>query len=231
MKTELLANVSHELRTPLTPIKGYAEMLGRRQYEPEVTRRFAEAILESSARLERIVGLIVDFAALDSGRLQLASHVVALPGLVAEVLAEWQANEPQREFFQEVPPELPSVVVDPNMLCRALDELLDNAVKFSAGGCPVRVTGEVSVVEGRSVVRLSVHDEGVGIESDVAARIFGDFYQGDASETRTYGGLGLGLALVRRIMEGLGGRAAVRSELGRGSSFQLLLPVARGEEA
>ena len=231
MKTELLANVSHELRTPLTPIKGYAEMLGRRQYEPEVTRRFAEAILESSARLERIVGLIVDFAALDSGRLQLASHVVALPRLVAEVLAEWRANEPQREFLQEVPPELPSVLVDPNMLCRALDELLDNAVKFSAGGCPVRVTGEVSLVEGRSVVRLSVHDEGVGIESDVAARIFGDFYQGDASETRTYGGLGLGLALVCRIMEGLGGRAAVRSELGRGSSFQLLLPVARGEEA
>ncbi|MDQ3538340.1 MAG: ATP-binding protein [Actinomycetota bacterium] len=231
MKTEFLANVSHELRTPLTPIKGYAEMLGRRQYEPEVTRRFAEAILVSSARLERIVGLLVDFAALDSGRQQLASHVVALPGLVAEVLAVWQANEPQRQFGQEMAPGLPTVLADPVMLCRALDELLDNAVKFSASGCPVRVTGDVSVVGGRSMVRLSVHDEGVGIEPDVAARIFGDFYQGDASETRSYGGLGLGLALVRRIAEGLGGKAAVRSELGLGSSFQLLLPVGRGDSA
>ena len=231
MKTEFLANVSHELRTPLTPIKGYAEMLGRGEFEPDVTRRFADAILGSTARLERIVGLIVDFAALDSGRLRLARHVVALPDLTAEVLAGWRVNEPQREFGQEMAQGLPSVMVDPVMLCRALDELLDNAVKFSGGGCPVRVTGDVSTIEGRPMVRLSVHDEGVGMESDVAARIFGDFYQGDASETRSYGGLGLGLALVRRIAEGLGGRAAVSSELGRGSTFSLLLPMAGGEEA
>lgn len=225
MKTEFLANVSHELRTPLTPIKGYADVLARRDVDPETTRRFAGQILAGSARLERIVQMVVDFAALDSGRLRLVREPVMLSDLVGEALDEWRGRCPDREFRRRVAKSLPPVFVDPGMLRRCLDELLDNAVKFSPGGEPVSVSARM-LPGSPDVVRLSVRDRGVGIEPETAARLFSDFYQVDASETRHYGGLGLGLALVRRIIDGLGGEASVESHGERGSSVHLLLPVA-----
>ncbi len=226
MKTEFLSNVSHELRTPLTPIKGYAEVLARRDVGPEETRKFAGQILSSTGRLERIVGMIVDFAALDSGRVQPRLEAVDLSSVVGEVLAQWRRRIPDRDFRRRVAKSLPAVLADRAMLQRCLDELIDNAVKFSPGGEPISVAATLEHADGKPMVRLSVRDRGVGIEPTTAARVFSDFYQGDASETRLYGGLGLGLALVRRIVDGLEGDVAVESRLGRGSTFHLLLPVA-----
>lgn len=264
MKTEFLANVSHELRTPLTPIRGYAEVLARRNVGHESTRRFAEQILSSTSRLERIVGMIVEFAALDSGRLVPKPEPVDLGALVADVLGAWRDRDGEREFRQRIPAHLPPVLVDRAMLSRCLDELIDNAVKFSPGGEPIVVsavlepggaTGGCEALEGTletspvsarapeeappvnakrcrgtaqktQLVRLSVRDRGVGIEPETAVRVFSDFYQVDATETRHFGGLGLGLALVRRILDGLDGDARVESEVGKGSTFHLLLPVA-----
>lgn len=224
MKTEFLSNVSHELRTPLTPIKGYADVLANRDVGPEATRRFAGQILASTGRLERIVGMIVDFAALDSGRLRLAQEPVAVSELVDETVREWRAVHGDREFRRRVPDSVPPVLADQRMLRRCLDELVDNAVKFSPAGEPISVTATEDSSSG--MVRVSVRDRGVGIEPATAARIFSDFYQVDASETRSYGGLGLGLALVRRIVDGLGGTAAVESRGDRGSTFHLWLPTA-----
>ena len=233
MKTEFLSNVSHELRTPLTPIKGYAEVLARRDVGPEATRKFADQILDSTGRLERIVATIVDFAALDSGRLELRPEPVALSDLVDEMLAEWRAAYPGREFRRRVGKALPPAYVDIVMLRRCLDELVSNAVKFSPEGGPialaaVAVDGDDGAAE---ALRLSVKDRGVGIEPELAARIFSDFYQADASETRHYGGLGLGLALVRRIVEGMNGDIDLDSHPGEGSTFHLTLPVASAAPA
>ena len=225
MKTEFLANVSHELRTPLTPIRGYAEVLARRDVGRESTRKFAEQILSSTSRLERIVGMIVDFAALDSGRLVPRTEAVAVVDVVDEVLETWRARDGERDFRRRVPATLPPVAVDRAMLVRCLDELLDNAVKFSPGGDPVVITAALEPTEPVQV-RLSVRDRGVGIEPETAVRVFSDFYQVDATETRHFGGLGLGLALVRRILDSLDGDARVESEVGKGSTFHLLLPVA-----
>lgn len=274
MKTEFLANVSHELRTPLTPIRGYAEVLARREVGRESTRRFAEQILDSTGRLERIVGMIVEFAALDSGRLVPKPEPVDLGVLVADVLDAWRDRDGEREFRRRIPARLPPVLVDRAMLSRCLDELLDNAVKFSPGGEPIVISAALEPGEPvrRSVrgsvrgsggtppanvggqgapeeetvgektqgapppppprprlVRLSVRDRGVGIEPETAVRVFSDFYQVDATETRHFGGLGLGLALVRRILDGLDGDARVESEVGKGSTFHLLLPVAEAQ--
>ncbi|HVM19010.1 MAG TPA: ATP-binding protein [Egibacteraceae bacterium] len=226
MKTEFLSNVSHELRTPLTPIKGYAEVLARRDVGPERTRRFADQILDSTSRLERIVATIVDFAALDSGRLELRPEAVDIHRLIDQMLVEWRAAYPEREFRRRLAKDLPAAHVDASMLRRCLEELVANAVKFSPDGGPISVHASEVVEDRRAFVRLSVRDRGVGIEPDLAARIFSDFYQADASETRQYGGLGLGLALVRRIMEGMGGRIHLDSRPEQGSTFHLLLPVA-----
>jgi PAS domain S-box-containing protein len=227
MKTEFLSNVSHELRTPLTPIKGYAEVLARRDVGPDATQRFAAQILESTERLERIVGMIVDFAALDSGRMRPQLAAVHVADVVGETVARWRAREPERTLTRRVARDLPPVLVDGAMLQRCLDELVDNAVKFSPGGEPVRISA-VEVEPGPDGIRrvdLSVRDRGVGIETDTAS-VFGDFFQADASETRHFGGLGLGLALVRRIVDAFGADATVESAPGEGSTFHLLLRAA-----
>ncbi len=225
MKSELLSNVSHELRTPLTPIKGYAEVLARRELGPEATQRFARHILSSTARLERVVGMIVDYAGLDSGSLTPHCEPVALPDLVGERLSHWRRELPGREFHPDLPRDLPPVEVDRTMLRRCLDELLDNAVKFSPGGEPVDVLAATEPNGSVARVRLSVRDRGIGVDDEHLELVFGDFYQAEAGETRRFGGLGLGLALVRRIVEGLGGDVAVDSAAGSGATFSLLLPV------
>lgn len=221
MKTEFLANVSHELRTPITPIKGYANVLARRDVGAEATRRFAGEILSSTERLERIVGMIVDFAGLDSGRVALAAEPVELEPLVAETLQDWRDANPGRVFGDLLNGQLPPVLADRTYLRRVLDELLDNAVKFSPDGDPVDVT---AVTEGDRV-RLSIVDRGIGIDPKAAAHLFTDFRQIDGTETRHYGGLGLGLGLVKRILDGTGARVEVESEPGVGATFSLLLPV------
>lgn len=225
MKAEFLANVSHELRTPLTPIRGYAELLARRPLEGEEARAFAERILASTTRLERIVGLIVEFAALDSGSVVFAREPVAVGDLVGSTLADWRDAHPGREFRADLPPDLPPVVVDPALTRRCLDEVLDNAVKFSPGGEPVVVSAFLAGTLRHPSVRLSVADHGVGVDRATLSRVFGDFYQADGTETRAYGGLGLGLALVRRIVGGLGGEVAIDSDPGRGTTVHLDLPV------
>jgi PAS domain S-box-containing protein len=227
MKSEFLSNVSHELRTPLTPIKGYASVLCRGDVEPPQAQQFAREILASTARMERVVGMIVEFAALDSGRVTLRPEPTELTTLVGDLLAAWRGRHPDREFRRRIAQGLPPALVDGPMLRRCLDELVDNAVKFSPGGEPVSVVaGLEEAADGQCRIRLSVRDRGVGIEPDAAAGIFSDFFQGDASETRHFGGLGLGLALVRRIVDGLGADIEVASEPARGSTFSLLLPVA-----
>ena len=230
MKTEFLSNVSHELRTPLTPIKGYAEVLARRDVGPEATRSFAAQILDSTGRLERIVATIVDFAALDSGRLDLQPEHVVVGDLADEVLAAWRRQHPGREFRRRVERTTPPAFVDALMLRRCLDELVDNAVKFSPDGGPITLLAS-HVATDRDYVRLSIRDQGVGIDPEVAARIFSDFFQADASETRHYGGLGLGLALVRRIIEAMDGHVDVDSSAGGGSTFHLLVPVSTADPA
>lgn len=222
MKTEFLSNVSHELRTPLTPIRGFADVLSRRDVAPQEVQRYAGQIVSSAERLERVVTRIVDFAALDSGRMPARIEGIDLSALINDVLDDWRRRLPARQFRRRVARELPLVETDHTMLTRCLDELVDNAVKFSNEDEPVIVAASCD----DSAVRLTVRDRGVGFEPERAAAVFGEFYQVDASETRHFDGLGLGLALVRRIVDELGGDATVESAPGQGAAFHLWLPVA-----
>lgn len=224
MKGVFLANVSHELRSPLTPIKGYADILARRDVDDEARRRFASQILDSTGRLERVVGMIVEFAALEGGEMRPDPRPTELAPIVDAVLESWRAREPDRLFASRVERNLGGVLVDEGMLRRCLDELLDNAVKFSPGGEPVTVSaGRVADGDGTGQVQLSVSDRGVGLEVDGVSGLFRDFYQVDAGATRQFGGLGLGLALVQRMVTAMGGGTAVESEPGQGTTFHLRL--------
>ncbi len=233
-KTEFLSNISHELRTPLTPIKGYAEMLRRdqqmsssRQLPPEKRRAFLDGILESSERLERTVDILVNFAAMEAGRLVLRTEPVDMANLVHEVCERWRSRS-DRHRVEELVNGRPRVLADRRLLERSIDELFDNAVKFSPEGGVVTVRAElIGAGDGRAV-EIAVSDEGIGIAPTDFDRIFTDFSQIDGSATRRYGGLGLGLPFVQRVVAAHGGSLDATSEPGRGSTFVMRLPITAG---
>jgi PAS domain S-box-containing protein len=227
MKTEFLSNISHELRTPLTPIKGYAEILGRKPVSREKQLQFVGGILESTSRLERIVELLVDFAAMEAGRMAPRSSQVDMATLLNDLSDRWKKRAPNHRLQTELPPALPVIVGDERLLRRSLEEVLDNAIKFSPRGGTITLSAKTVPSNGVSEplrLEVTITDEGIGINPDDLPQIFSDFRQLDGSETRTYGGLGLGLAFVRRIAQAHDGDVRVESVPDEGTSFTIQLP-------
>ncbi|HVA59422.1 MAG TPA: ATP-binding protein [Mycobacteriales bacterium] len=227
MKTEFLANVSHELRTPLTPIRGYSELLARRKgLAAKETAEFLGVIHSSSLRMQRVVDLLVDVAALEAGRIEPVRRPVRVGAFADECLARWRARWPERaaDFRRRIAAGLPEVDIDPGWIGKALDELADNAVKYTPDRTPITI---VAADAGGRRVHIGVRDAGPGIALDTLPGLFADFSQADASETRRVGGLGLGLSFVRRLAEGFGLGYTASSEPGRGSEFALELPTVR----
>jgi PAS domain S-box-containing protein len=229
MKTEFLSNISHELRTPLTPIKGYAEILGHKDIPPDKAKKFALGILESTGRLERIVQLLVDFSAMEAGRLAPKTTSVDIGSIVSSLATEWASRSSRHSVEVDVASALPLVVGDERLLRRSLEEVLDNAVKFSPSGGTIklRATGTDAGNGHRGEVQISISDEGIGIMPEDMSKIFSDFQQLDGSETRSYGGLGLGLAFVQRIIEAHEGSIDVESEPNEGTRLTITIPASR----
>jgi PAS domain S-box-containing protein len=227
LKGEFLSNISHELRTPLTPIKGYAEILTKSGVPEQKMTQFARGILESTRKLERIVALLVDYSAIEAGQLEPRASVVDVGSIVQSVADEWTARAPRHEIETTLASDLPRVSGDERLLRRTLEEILDNAVKFSPDGGRVRLEARrgSNGNDGSAVVQLIVTDEGIGIMPEDLPTIFSDFHQLDGSETRTYGGLGLGLAFVQRIVYAHQGEIKVDSHPNRGTRLTITIPA------
>ena len=226
MRAEFLANISHELRTPLTPIKGFASLLQSRKLTQAKARGFADEIATAADELERVITQLVNFATIADGQLSLDPRPVPLRPLVDNVLRTWRERvDGTHRLVRRVPAGVPQVVADPTYLTQLLEELVDNAVKYSPDGGTVVVEAKVIDGEDGPALELSVSDEGIGIPADQLDEIMGDFAQGDASTTRQFGGLGLGLALVQRIAHAHGGSLVVDSEPGSGSRVAVVLPL------
>ena len=230
MKSEFLSNVSHELRTPLTPIKGYTEILRRKKFPRDKTEAFLDGIAESTHRLERIVEILVDFAALEAGRLKPRVQPIDVRTFTAEIVERWSLKSGRHRITRKVPTGLPALLGDERLVRKTMDELLDNAIKFSPEGGTIEVSAEAIVASGRrrgvTGVRLTVRDSGIGIDPNEIGRLFQDFRQLDGSETRSFGGLGLGLSYARRVALAHNGDLTVSSVPGKGSAFSLVLPAA-----
>ncbi|HUR15215.1 MAG TPA: ATP-binding protein [Mycobacteriales bacterium] len=224
MKTEFLSNVSHELRTPLTPIRGYAEILvSKTGLGQDKVKAFATTIRDESLKMNRVVDLLVDVASIEAGRVHISPREVEVRSLLDARLTAWQSRAPYRDFKKRVAGGLPKAHVDPSWLAKALDELIDNAVKYAPTG-PVTLTASLS--PDGDHVRVTVKDAGPGISAEDQARLFTSFEQVDGSATRRVGGLGLGLSFVRRIADDAGFPLSVLSTEGKGAEFALDLPVA-----
>jgi two-component system sensor histidine kinase VicK len=227
MKTEFLSNVSHELRTPLTPIRGYADILHTRPgLAPDKVTMFAGTILAESLKMNRVVDLLVDVAAIEAGRVTVTPRPVAPAEIVDGRLAAWRDRAPERagDLKRRVAARLPAVEVDPVWLGKAIDELVDNAVKYTPPGTAITLAASLAPSGDR--VRLAVRDAGPGIAAGDRESLFLSFEQVDGSATRRVGGLGLGLSFVRRLAEDAGFPLTVTSELGKGAEFALDLPLA-----
>ena len=226
MKTEFLANISHELRTPLTPIKGFASILQSRDLPRAQAKGFADEISVAADQLERVIGQLVNFSTIVGGRIVTDPKPVAVRPFVDGVLKPWRERVADtHKLVRRVPAGLPRLVADEAYLRQALEELVDNAVKYSPEGGKIVVAAAAVEGEDGPEVEITVSDQGVGIPADRIHTVLEDFAQADASATRRFGGLGLGLALVHRIVRAHGGRLDVASANGRGTTVTMHLPV------
>ncbi len=238
VKGNFLANISHELRTPLAPIIGYVEMLLSGRPGPLTDRQRSHLSVVEQA-VQRLQGLIEDllvFVQMDQGNLSIQPRPFALGPLLEERarLITPRATEKGLMVEVAVPADLPDVLVDPQQIARAVMLMLDNAIKFTPQGGQVTLTAKAHVAPDdapsgweHGYVEVSLSDTGIGIPTDNIPRIFEKFYQVDASATRSYGGTGLGLALVKQIMDSHGTQVMVESTPDIGSTFRFRLPIAR----
>lgn len=225
MKSEFLSRVGHELRTPLTGILGYSQLLANRNVPEERARAWYQEILEQSRRLLRTVEMLEFFASAGGNRLGLDLKTVSVETVVADAAERWQAKVTAfHQVHAEVEPAVPDAEIDRRWVDLALDELIDNAVKFSPDGGRVVVSAEAST---SGSVRLTVADQGWGMPPEQVSTAFGEFVQGDPSDTRQFGGLGLGLPLVQRVAEAHGGSVELVSEVARGTRVALILPAGK----
>ncbi|HLG01217.1 MAG TPA: ATP-binding protein, partial [Acidimicrobiia bacterium] len=224
MKSEFLANISHELRTPLTPIKGYTEMMLARDVPKSRQKAFLTTILESTERLERYVDMLVNFSAMEAGRFELQTAEVDVHELCRRVADRWKATKTPHTFACKPAARVPKVLADERLLERVMNELVDNAVKYSPDGGKVEIATRVSGTGAARRVEVSVTDRGIGIQPADLDAIFSDFSQLDGSSTRKFGGLGLGLSFVNRVVQAHQGVLEATSTPGEGSTFTISLP-------
>ncbi|RPI06266.1 MAG: hypothetical protein EHM71_11925, partial [Zetaproteobacteria bacterium] len=232
MKTDFLNAISHELRTPLAPILGYTEILlgGGLGPLPNGATRGVQAIADSGKRLLNLIESLLAFIRLDQGAMALKREPTDVAGLLAAVTESFQARAKERKLAVTVhaPEGLPAVSADPQELTMALNHLLDNATKFTPAGGAVSVSArQAAGADGQSGVEIAVQDTGIGIPADQQEKVFERFYQADSSLTRQYGGVGIGLAVVKQTIEAHGSHVTVESEPGKGSTFRFVLPLAK----
>ncbi|HEX7167486.1 MAG TPA: ATP-binding protein [Acidimicrobiales bacterium] len=223
MKREFLSRVGHELRTPLTPLLGFARILATKQLPPDRAQDVLRSMVSSGQRLERIVEMLEFFASAQAGRTPVRLEAIDVRELLTSVVDERQRamDANGHVLSRRVKAGTPRVVGDPYWVRRSVDELVDNAIKFSPSGGKVSVTAAPA----GDFVEIAVRDPGVGMSDEEVERAFAEWTQGDESDTRAYGGLGLGLALVQRVVERHGGRVVCETAPGKGSKFSILLPA------
>lgn len=227
-KTMFLANMSHELRTPLNAMIGFSEIISRRIFGAEVDRYtdYARDIHSSGLHLLSIIEDLLDMSRIELGTFKLEPVPAKPAQLVADVLRllRHRAQEQNVAIRCEGLDALPEMQLDPRAMRQALINLLSNAIKFSAAGTTVVVSGSRTP---HGDVLLSVTDQGVGIAAEQLPQIFDPFWQSDATRRQARGGVGLGLAITRRLIEAHDGSVTARSKVNAGTTMVIFLPASR----
>jgi two-component system sensor histidine kinase BarA len=232
MKANFIANVSHELRTPLTHIIGYLELMGSESLGPLTSeqKHAMDVSQRASGRLDSMIEDLIMFSLASRGEMSMKQEAVDVARFVnlAVKSASRKAEERSVHLNAVIDDGLPLVQADPQKIGWVLSQLLDNGIKFTPSNGRVVVSAGL---EGPNLVMIAVTDTGIGIPSNRQQEIFEPFHQLDGSSTRQHGGTGLGLSLVRQIIEAHGSLLDVQSIEGRGTTFKFpLLAIMEGKK-
>lgn len=223
-KSQFLANVSHELRTPLNAIIGFTRMVIRKTGDqiPKLQADNLQKVLISSQHLLSLINDLLDLAKIEAGRMEVFTETFKLNDLVQATTStvEPLLKTGRVQLLQEINPDFPPLNTDREKLRQMLLNLLSNSAKFTEEG-----EIKVSASQQNGSMSLVVSDTGIGMTEGALKSIFDEFRQADMSSTRKYGGTGLGLAIVKKFANLLGGDIGVESELGKGSTFTITLPI------
>ncbi|MFZ5814232.1 MAG: ATP-binding protein [Bacillota bacterium] len=228
LKSEFVNTVSHELRTPLTSIMGYLSLILAETVGPlqEPQREFLNVVQRNTTRLANLIDDLLDIQRIESGRTPLQRTQVCLPRVVQQVAETFRVQAEQKGLkfvVKATPGDFPLISADPDRLTQIASNLVSNAVKYTQKG-----QVKVSVQKGRKSVDLVVEDTGIGIAAADQKRIFEKFYRAEHPYVREVGGTGLGLPIVKTMVEEHGGEIRVESEPGKGSKFTVSFPLLSG---
>lgn len=239
LKSEFVAITSHTMRTPMTSILGFASLLNERELPAEIQKKYLNNICRESQRLMNILNDMLDLANIEAGRISLKLASMDLAKIASESIKEVQ-NQNKRDMVLKIAAQLPKIIADPEKLRQVFQNLLNNAVKYSSGKIAISIqvwnsthfrTGwqrSNIVLDSPSyfpAVAVCLEDQGEGIPLDQLDEIFEPFHRVDNERTQKNAGSGLGLTIVRYIVEAHGGKIWVESKAGKGSIFTFILPL------
>lgn len=228
MRTQFVANVSHELRTPLTSIKGFVETLLDGAIEnPKTANNFLRIINDETERLSRLINDVLSLSSIESKQTEINKKPLHLGELISNVVAMLKplAQNKDIDLTLSLDKSLPIIEADKDMMGQVIINLTENAIKYTPQGGRVHINAELLP----NGIRIQVNDTGIGIPEKSLPRIFERFYRVDKARSREMGGTGLGLAIVKHIVEVHKGVINVESQINKGSTFTVTLPIDNGE--
>jgi PAS domain S-box-containing protein len=224
MKSEFLTTAAHELRTPMVSVFGFTELLLRRQVTEERRKDMLETIHRQASLLINMVNELLDLARIEARQgKDLKREACRIDSLITQAVGPLVCNPARHEFVIDVPHGDGVMWVDPEKTHRALTNVLSNAIKYSPDGGPIMIVSRLGMLRGEKAVALTIADRGIGMTGEQLARVFERFFRADPSGNIP--GTGLGMCLVKEIVELQGGRVEIESQLGEGTRVTLWLPL------
>jgi signal transduction histidine kinase len=224
LKTDFMSSITHDLKAPLTSIIGYADLLLETSKEGMTAEEieYVSIIKQEGVRLTRMINDILNATRIEYGRLQLSPEQVFLKDIIEEVVKKFGIHKDKFNFTVTADSSLPQLWLDRELIERVFMNLVSNAVKYSPDGGSIKVD---IYVQGQNV-RVDVIDSGIGLSPESLSHIFEKFFRVRSEATKGIGGTGLGLVIVKGIVEAHGGSMTVSSTHGQGSIFSVILPLA-----